>query len=180
MAYDRYTPRRASKRWLEGAPAYVLDVLDSKGPGERYTVLFTRPFVYVSNPDGSTSEAPGRYADTWIQFLGMSDAPTHPQGVSLWGEMPAHQAAAYRYRCKRQRIRWQDLPEHIRRHVAARAADEDETLAAKLDEADPESRLLASGMRQRLRDGCASPGDRVAAYAALEARGVPVIRPDVY
>lgn len=181
MAYDRYTPRRASKRWLEGAPPYVLDVLDNKGASaDRYTVLFGRPFVYVLKPDGSTSPDPGRYGDTWIQYLDMSDAPTHPQGVSLWGEMSAHQAAGYRYRCKHQRVRWLDLPEHIRRHVAARAADDDETLAAKLDEADPEPVPLASGIRQRLRDGCASPPDRIAAYAALEARGVPVIRPDVY
>lgn len=114
---QHYTPRRANKkRWLEDAPEYILDVLDSKGPGERYTVLFTGSLLVVS-PEGAKQD---RY-NTYIQYLGMSDAPTHPQGVSMWGEMKPHEAAAYRYRCGKDRIRWLDLPEHIRNHVIARA-----------------------------------------------------------
>lgn len=125
MSTDRYTPRRASKRWLEGAPAYVLDVLDNKGKtADRYTVLFTFPLAFVMNRDHSAGDKPGRYADTYIPYLGMSGAPTHPQGVSMWGEMSAHEAAAYRYRCKHHRVRWLDLPEYIRNHVIARATED--------------------------------------------------------
>lgn len=108
----KYTPRRASKRWLDGAPEYVLDVLDNKGKtADRYTVLFC----------GSLLDTDGTYAGTIIFYLAMSDAPTHPQGFSQWGELSAYEAAQYRYRDKHQRVRWLDLPEHIRKHVEARA-----------------------------------------------------------
>jgi hypothetical protein len=107
-----YTPRRAGlDRWLLGAPSYILDCFDSKGVGERYTVVFTK----------AMSSMTGSFAETWVSYLGMSGAPTHPQGVSIWGEMPAHQMVGYRTRVKHQRVRWLDLPQHIRDHVIARA-----------------------------------------------------------
>lgn len=112
MASKEYTPRRANlTRWLQGAPDYILDVLDSKDNGERYTVIFTKAMSSVT----------GTYAETWISFLGMSGAPTHPQGVSMWGEMEAYKMAQYRYRAGKDRTRWLDLPENIREHVIARA-----------------------------------------------------------
>jgi hypothetical protein len=105
----RQKPRRAGTRWLQGAPAYVLDCFDDKGEGDRYTVFFGGEF-FVCN-DGF-----------WhVQYLGMSDAPAHPQGVSMWGEMNQNQAAGYRYRHGKHRVRWLDLPENIRAHVTARA-----------------------------------------------------------
>lgn len=115
-----YTPRRANKkRWLEAAPEYILDVLDNKGKSaDRYTVLFTGTLLIRGSTAGS------RRTDVIVQYLGMSDAPSHPQGVSMWGEMLAHVAAAYRYRCSHDRIRWLDLPEHIRNHVIARATED--------------------------------------------------------
>jgi hypothetical protein len=110
----RQKPRRASARWLEGAPAYVFDCFDSKGPGDRYTVLI----------GGEHLSPPDDYNPAWtIPFLGMSDAPTHPQGVSMWGELAQHNAAAWRYRVGHQRVRWLDLPENIRAHVAARVTE---------------------------------------------------------
>jgi hypothetical protein len=113
----RYTPRRANKqRWLQDAPDYILDCFDSKRPGERYTVLFCGELLVVY-PEG---QVPTR-SNTYIAYLGMDDSPTHPQGISMWGEMAAHEAAAYRYRVGHQRVRWLDLPEHIRKHVVARA-----------------------------------------------------------
>ena len=112
----QYTPRRASKRWLEGAPDYVLDCFDTKDCGDRYTVVFGKEFMnHVPNYPGG---------DYWLSYLAMSDAPTHPQGISLWGEMASHQIAAYRYRNHHRRVRWNDLPEHIREHVVARAEED--------------------------------------------------------
>jgi hypothetical protein len=110
-----YTPRRANlKRWLEGAPDCILDVFDNKGKtADRYTVMFTGPDFLVRS--GGTA-----YKDTWVPHLDMSDAPSHPQGVSMWGEMPAYDTARLRYVWGKQRIRWLDLPEHIRKHVVAR------------------------------------------------------------
>lgn len=118
-----YTPRRFGARWSEGAPAYVLDVLDDKKAGDRYTVLFGFPLSYAMDADGAMipNGGKGDFGRTFIQYLGMSGAPTHPQGVSMWGEMSAYEAANYRYAKKHHRIRWLDLPEHIRAHVIARA-----------------------------------------------------------
>ena len=100
-----YQPRRASARWLEGAPEYVRSVFDNKGKTcDRYTVTFTGTLWFAGL---------GRN----VQYLGMSDNPTHPQGFSQWGECPAS------YSPSRQKIRWLDLPEHIRKHVIARVED---------------------------------------------------------
>lgn len=108
----KYTPRRFGARWSAEAPAYVLDVLDNKGKtADRYTVLFTGPLLITD----------GTYAGTHVPYLGMSGAPTHPQGFSQWGEMSAYNASTYRYASGKDRIRWLDLPEHIRAHVIARA-----------------------------------------------------------
>ena len=109
----KYTPRRAGRRWLEGAPDYILDCFDDKGSGERYTVLFCGDFLITD----------GTFAQTFIQGLGMSGAPSHPQGVSMWFELKACEASAYRYRNHHRRVKWLDLPENIRKHVIARATD---------------------------------------------------------
>ena len=114
MRTNHYTPRRASKRWLQDAPEYVLDVFDDKRTCDRYTVMFTNPLIETYGKDRT-------FGNTYIQYLGMSGAPTHPQGISMWGELQAHEAAAYRYRNHHRRIRWNDLPEEIRQHVQARA-----------------------------------------------------------
>jgi hypothetical protein len=109
-----YRPRRAGARWLQDAPEYILDVFDSKNCGERYTVLF----------GGSLLISDGTRTGTYVQGLGMSDAPTHPQGVSMWFELKPHEQAAYRYREGKHRIKWMDLPQHIRKHVIARATED--------------------------------------------------------
>lgn len=117
----KYTPRRAGKRWREGAPDYILDCFDDKGWTDRYTVLFCGEFLMYTAKDGSICEGSDTFANTYVQYVGMSGAPTHPQGFSMWGELTAQQAAAYRYREGKHRVRWLDLPEHIRKHVIARA-----------------------------------------------------------
>lgn len=112
-----YTPRRASKtRWLQDAPEYVLDVFDNKGKtADRYTVMFCGTLLGRFPADSTEMK------DTFISYLAMSDAPTHPQGFSQWGEMDAWHAARYRYTAGKQRIKWNDLPENIRKHVISRA-----------------------------------------------------------
>lgn len=104
----RCHPRRAGARWLQNAPEFVLDCFDSTEPGERYTVLFGGSLRVTADQQH------------YVSYLSMSGAPTHPQGVSMWGELRQHEAAEYRYRCGKQRVRWLDLPEHIRNHVIAR------------------------------------------------------------
>lgn len=115
MAHQ-YTPRRANRtRWLQDAPDYVLDVLDNGGQTtDRYTVLFTGQLLSTRH-----GETPRTYSNTRVPYLGMSADPTSPGGFSQWGELPAHEAAGYRYRCGHDRIRWLDLPANLRAHVVA-------------------------------------------------------------
>lgn len=104
-----YTPRRAGKaRWLQDAPEWVLDVLDDKQSHDRYTVLLT----------GSQLVSDGTYAGTHIQYVASSE-----HGGTYWGELSAHETAAYRYRCSHQRIKWLDLPEAVRKAVTARVEE---------------------------------------------------------
>ena len=102
----KYQPKRSRKQWTQDAPPYVLACYDNGGKTcDRYTVLFGAP---IWTP---------KYGRT-VPFLGMSGAPTHPQGFSQWGEMPSDNRAA----CGKH-VRWLDLPEHIREHVISRATE---------------------------------------------------------
>ncbi len=105
----KYRPRRASKKWLEGAPEYVLDCFDNKlKTADRYTILF-----------GGSLFDDNLLKDRKVMYLGLNDAPTHPWfGVSMWGEIEAG------YRPWRERVRWLDLPEHIRNHIMKRVESE--------------------------------------------------------
>lgn len=120
----RYTPRRAGKRWREDAPDYIMDCFDNKGEtADRYAVILCGEFLYHATPDGKIAPGPDTPINTYVPHISMSGAPTHPQGVSMWGENHAHEIAAYRYREKHRRVRWLDLPEHIRQHVIMRATE---------------------------------------------------------
>ena len=114
MNHRKYTPRRAGARWLAEAPDYVLDCFDDPRTGDRYTVMFTGSLLETFGEEQT-------FANVRVQFLGMSGAPTHPQGISMWGELKAHEAAAYRCANHHRRVKWLDLPEEIRRHVQGRA-----------------------------------------------------------
>lgn len=100
-----YRPRRASAKWLEGAPDYVLSCHDA---GDRFTDRYTVFFGgELWSPEMSRR----------VAYLGLSEHPTHPAGgVSQWGEARADERDA-----SGPKIRWLDLPEHIREHVIARA-----------------------------------------------------------
>ena len=102
-----YHPRRQSKRWLDAdCPTGVLAILDNKGQSaDRYTVIYAKPTT------GTT------YADMYLGYRGMSSNPFHPQGVGMYGEMRAHEVAAYRYRCKHHYATWSSLPDDVKRCV---------------------------------------------------------------
>ena len=103
----KYQPKRSRAKFSEGAPEYVLACYDNDGKTcDRYTVLFGAPYW---TPDMGRK----------VQFLGMSGAPTHPQGFSQWGELNAFDRSG----CGKH-VRWLDLPENIRAHVIARATSE--------------------------------------------------------
>lgn len=97
-----YTPRRMPKRYLDGAPADILDIFDA-GPEQfdRYTVVY-RPAYEGYGP-----------ADQWHYYRGMSTHPTQPQGFGIMAEMSRWDLRAYRDRYRRERIRWDELPEDV-------------------------------------------------------------------
>lgn len=99
-----YRPRRATKRWMKDAPEYILDCFDNKGKTmDRYTILL-----------GGSMLEDSLLKSRKVHFLGLSDNPSHPMGISQWGEIEAS------YRPAHQRVKWMDLPENIRKHVTAR------------------------------------------------------------
>lgn len=104
MSCRTYRPRRASQQWRQDAPEFVLDVFDDPRFADRYTVLF-----------GGSLLSDTLLKERKVFCLGMSDNPSHPQGVSMWGEVDAS------WRPSHRRVRWNDLPEHVRKHVVARA-----------------------------------------------------------
>jgi len=100
-----YQPKRSRAQFSKGAPAHILACYDNGAKTiDRYTVLIGAPFWCD-------------YMGRDVPYIAMSDAPTHPQGFSQWGEMPSANRAA----CGKH-VAWLDLPEHIRAHVIARTA----------------------------------------------------------
>ena len=88
------TVRRAGKQWRDGAPPYVVDCFYDP----RYTDCYT---VFVIHDDGT------------LAYLASSPS----LGFSGWNDIRRHEAAAFRYRSGRYRIRWRDVPEAIRAAV---------------------------------------------------------------
>lgn len=105
-----YSPRRQSKRWLDGdCPAEVLCIMDNKGKSfDRYTVF------YVPTK-AMREEFPHR--GMWIDYRAMSENPSSPNGFGIYGEMEAYEVAQYRYSFKHQYAKWSDLPEAVKRTV---------------------------------------------------------------
>lgn len=100
-----YRPRRATKRWLVGAPPYVFDCFDHKKGLERYTILLGGPEFW--------QESMGRN----LQYLG-----TCATGISVsqFGECSAS------FRPAHHRVRWLDLPEKLRAHIISRCMPDPE------------------------------------------------------
>lgn len=99
-----YSPRRASKRWLSGAPAGLLDLFRcGKKSGHFHCEAFYVPTEENTGPHG-----------LWIGGREMDADPSHPQGVGMSFEMSAYEVRSYRYRNAHKRITWQSLPEKVK------------------------------------------------------------------
>lgn len=100
----KYTPRRASKRWLDGdCPAGVLAIFDHPNTFDRYTVIYRDVIESHRGPI--------------LTYVGASEHPFHPQGFGQHGEMEAHEAATFRYANNRHACKWSDLPPDVQRLV---------------------------------------------------------------
>ncbi len=110
--YTRYRPKRSAKRWLVGAPEYVIACYDNGGKtADRYGVLFGGS---LWEPDYAKANAECGRNPRLVPSLFMSGRPTHPQGVSIWGD-------ALRGPHLGQKVAWLGLPDHIRAHTIQRA-----------------------------------------------------------
>lgn len=111
---EKYTPRRAGKRWLEGAPDYILDCFRHKkedGPG--FDVLFTGSLL------GTIQEQPQDFSH--VRIMGL-DLDTDGGGLSF--ELDAFQAVCFRYTSKNRRVKWSDLPAEVQKSVQTWAEEE--------------------------------------------------------
>lgn len=110
MSGRKYSPRRASKKWLEGAPPYILDCFDHPQYADRFTIWFAGSQAYHLKKDGGTGQGPDQCHNTVLTGLGTSEHG----GTSGALEYRAHDVAQFRYRNSHRRVRWLDLPEATR------------------------------------------------------------------
>ena len=109
----QFMPRPRKDKSLE-RPAYVLACFDHPKYNDRYTVYLGGKFLI--SPEGVLRDS----LNTTLQYLGMNAAPTHPMGVSQWGEMSWVDYDNYVKRNRNFLVSWDDLPENIRKHVRSR------------------------------------------------------------
>jgi hypothetical protein len=57
------------------------------------------------------------FANTYVTGREMSENPYHPQGVGVFFELSASDAAAYRYRNGKNRVTWKSLPEKVKQCI---------------------------------------------------------------
>lgn len=117
-----YTPRRCSKRWLDGdCPAEVLAIIHHNAEhGSGYDVIYTE--VQTVRYEGSSR------VKKWMNGIAISES-----GIAEdhW-ELQAYEAAAYRYRFKHRYARWSDLPAAVKNTVRNDIA-ESKAYAAQYD-----------------------------------------------
>ena len=104
---NAYTPRRQSKRWLDGdCPSGVLAIYDD-GPRsfDRYTVFYR---------DDVTTDHNGT---VWIGYRGMSEHPAAPQGFGIYGSMTRWDAQQFRYVNSHRAATWSSLPDDVKATV---------------------------------------------------------------
>lgn len=101
---NAYRPRRAPKRFLEGAPRELIAVYDNGGKTiDRYTAIFDD----VADYDGRR----------WISYRGMSEDPYSPHGFGISDSMQIHQMQDYRRRAYREYVAFKSLPAPVKRSI---------------------------------------------------------------
>jgi hypothetical protein len=107
--FEHYRPRRSPKKWLIGAPDYVMGCYDNEGKtNARYTVMFggslwTPEYAYANWQSGLDPHL--------TRCLRMSADLT----VSAWWD-------CIRTRWIGTKIAWSDLPPALQQHVGERVA----------------------------------------------------------
>lgn len=92
---ESYRPRRASAKWLEGAPEWVLAVYDKVDYADRYTILLGGSML---------DDALLRHREVYFVSIG--------RGISYWGEHPANIRETLG-----KKIKWADLPTEVQQRA---------------------------------------------------------------
>lgn len=90
---ESYRPRRATAKWLEGAPEWVLVVYDKPDYVDRYTILLGGSML---------DDALLRHRAVYFVSIG--------RGINYWGEHPANLRETLG-----KKIRWADLPLEVQK-----------------------------------------------------------------
>ena len=102
----KYTPRRASKRWLDGdCPDGVLAIFYNKNFSDCYIVIYKE----IYGGEG--------YIGGYMWGRGMSSNPFHPQGVGMSFELRPYEVAKYRYVNRHRAHKWSELPKDVQECV---------------------------------------------------------------
>jgi hypothetical protein len=113
LLYQQFCPRPRKDKSLE-RPAYVLACLDYPEYNDRYTVYLGGEFLI--SPNGVLRTP----LNTTVQYLGMNAAPTHPLGISQFGESSWFEYDAYVKTNRDFIVSWDNLPEKVRKHIRSR------------------------------------------------------------
>lgn len=99
---NAYSPRRQSKRWLDGdCPREILAIYrDKREPSEPYTVFYAA----LQRPEDGRGSG--------LVYIGLDE-----YGRYSHGELKAYQVAEYRFRESHRACKWTDLPEAVRNAV---------------------------------------------------------------
>lgn len=97
---NAYSPRRQSKRWLDGdCPREILAIYyDKREPSDPYTIFYTELL------------GDGRRAS--IGYIALDE-----RGAHFHGELPVWETVRFRYRNAHRARKWTDLPETVRKAV---------------------------------------------------------------
>ena len=110
---NAYTPRRCSKRWLDGdCPPEVLAIIrHPHTDGGTYDVIYT---------DVQTVQYEHSHrVEQWLEGFSIAVSGA---GIEHF-ELQAHQVAAYRYRFKHRYAKWSTLPDAVKDAVRRDIAD---------------------------------------------------------
>ena len=92
---ESYRPRRASAKWLQGAPEWVLAVYDHANYADRYTILL-----------GGSMLDDALLRDRKVHFVSIG------RGIGHWGEHPANMRDSLG-----KKIKWADLPSEVQQQA---------------------------------------------------------------
>ncbi len=102
MAHRTYKPKRANKRWTEGAPDYILDVFRVRG---------TNNCTYYDVLLGDRFFDPALIAHRKVHALDVSHMDDSTMINYTWTEWNASFRPAHR------RVKWGDIPETVRKCI---------------------------------------------------------------